>query len=122
MIESASRRAQIAATPTARSPLSAPPAGDEEAAAADIVVTASKRGVPLDLYAGGAQVIEGDRLSLAEGARGTNLIELRVARQMRDPGLRSPLPGVHNRVEERTRYGEYALVPRSLQLGFDLAF
>ncbi|SOB79191.1 Outer membrane receptor proteins, mostly Fe transport [Sphingomonas guangdongensis] len=77
VIERAPTRARVAATPTAR-PRPAP-LPEDEPVAADIVVTASKRGVPLDLYAGGAQVIEGDRLSLAEAARGTNLIESRAA-------------------------------------------
>lgn len=64
--------------PTARPrPRSAQPPAD--VTPADIIVTASKRDVPLADYAGGAQVIAGDTLSLAEAGRGTDLIESRAA-------------------------------------------
>ena len=65
------------ATPTARPRPAPPPAS--EAPAEDIIITASKRDVPLADYAGGAQVIGGEALSLAEAARGTDLIESRAA-------------------------------------------
>jgi outer membrane receptor protein involved in Fe transport len=45
----------------------------------EIIVTATKRDVPLDAYAGGAQIIDGEDLSLADGARGTAIIEARAA-------------------------------------------
>jgi outer membrane receptor protein involved in Fe transport len=48
-------------------------------AGTDIVVTGTKRGVPLSVYAGSVQIIEGDRLSSADGARGSGAIEARVA-------------------------------------------
>jgi iron complex outermembrane recepter protein len=44
-----------------------------------IVVTATKRDVPLSAYAGGAEILDGARLSLAEGARGTDAIEARAS-------------------------------------------
>ncbi|WP_375286747.1 TonB-dependent receptor [Sphingomonas sp.] len=50
-----------------------------QSAPGDIIVTASKREIPLSDYPGGAQVIDGDVLSLAEAARGTDLIESRAA-------------------------------------------
>lgn len=45
----------------------------------EIVVTATKRYVPLRYYAGGAQVIDGDRVTVAEATRGTGVIESRAA-------------------------------------------
>lgn len=45
----------------------------------DIVVTGTKRDVPLNAYPGGVQIIDGDSLSIADGARGTGAIEARVA-------------------------------------------
>lgn len=69
-------RRAMAATPTAR-PRPAPPPPPPEPE--NIVVTATKRDIPLAAYAGGAQIIAGETLSLAEAARGTNLIESRAA-------------------------------------------
>lgn len=65
-----------------RAPPRAAPAPSQPGAqlvVADIVVTATKRDVPLADYPGGAQVIAGDSLSLGDGARGTGLIEARAA-------------------------------------------
>ncbi|MCB2060997.1 MAG: TonB-dependent receptor [Novosphingobium sp.] len=45
----------------------------------EIVVTGSKRDVPLGAYPGGVQIIDGDRLSTADSTRGTSAIEARVA-------------------------------------------
>ncbi|MFV0624328.1 TonB-dependent receptor domain-containing protein [Sphingomonas sp. ac-8] len=50
-----------------------------EPSPAEIVVTATKRDVPLAAYAGGAQIVDGETLSVAEAARGTGLIETRAA-------------------------------------------
>lgn len=45
----------------------------------EIVVTATKRDVPLDFYPGSAQVVDGDRLTFADGRFGTDAIATRVA-------------------------------------------
>lgn len=76
VIEPAPAPPRAVASPTAR-PRPLPPL--PEPPPADIIVTASKRGVPLADYAGGAQIILGDTLSLSEAARGTELIESRAA-------------------------------------------
>lgn len=77
VIERAPPPRAIVATPTARpKSVTAPPAPER---ADDIVVTASKRAVPLRDYAGSAQIIEGRSLSLADAAHGTDLIETRAA-------------------------------------------
>ena len=55
---------------------SAPP---DEAMTADVVVTGTKRGVPLSVYPGGVQIIDGDDVSKADGARGTDAIGARAA-------------------------------------------
>jgi len=45
----------------------------------DIVVTATKRDIPLGSYPGGVQIVDGSALSAAEGLRGTEAIEARIA-------------------------------------------
>ncbi len=45
----------------------------------EIVVTGTKRDIPLGAYPGGVQIIDGDSLSMADGVRGTGAIEARVA-------------------------------------------
>lgn len=45
----------------------------------DIVVTASKRDIPLGAYPGGLQIIDGDDISTADAARGSAAIETRLA-------------------------------------------
>lgn len=45
----------------------------------DIVVTATKRDVPMNSYPGGVQIVAGAELSAAEGLRGTEAIEARIA-------------------------------------------
>lgn len=45
----------------------------------EIVVTGTKRDIPLGAYPGGVQIIDGGTLSEAEGARGTDAIVSRVA-------------------------------------------
>ncbi len=45
----------------------------------DIVVTASKRDIPLGAYPGGIQIIAGDDISTADAARGSAAIETRLA-------------------------------------------
>lgn len=76
VIERAPAPRRIVAKPTARPK---PPLPPPEPAGADIIVTASKRAVPLREYAGAAQIIDGQSLSLADAASGTNLIERRAA-------------------------------------------
>lgn len=63
-----------------RSPpvVSLAPAPDE-IPAREIVVTGSKRDVPLGAYPGGVQIINGDQLSPADAMRGTGAIEARLA-------------------------------------------
>jgi len=45
----------------------------------EIVITATKRDIPLGSYPGGVQVLDGDQLTLADGARGSDAIGARVA-------------------------------------------
>ena len=45
----------------------------------DIVVTASKRDVPLSVYPGGVEIIDGEQVSIADGTRGTQAVENRLA-------------------------------------------
>jgi outer membrane receptor protein involved in Fe transport len=45
----------------------------------DIVVTGTKRYVPLSVYPGGVQIIDGDSVSKADGAKGTDAISARAA-------------------------------------------
>ena len=45
----------------------------------DIVVTASKRDIPLGAYPGGLQIMDGDEISTADAARGSAAIEARLA-------------------------------------------
>ncbi|CAN5786559.1 hypothetical protein BH11PSE6_BH11PSE6_02650 [soil metagenome] len=63
------------ARPAPRQPATPP----DETVTPDIVVTGSKRGVPLNVYPGGVQIIDGDAVSKADGARGTDAIGARVA-------------------------------------------
>jgi len=51
----------------------------DEFATPEIVVTGTKRGVPLNVYPGGVQIIDGDEVSKADGARGSDAISTRVA-------------------------------------------
>lgn len=60
-------------------PRAAPSRPEPEPPAEEIVVTGTKRDVPLSAYPGGVQIIEGARLSAADGLRGTGAIEARVA-------------------------------------------
>ncbi|MDT8757239.1 TonB-dependent receptor [Sphingomonas psychrotolerans] len=45
----------------------------------EIVVTATKRDIPLGAYPGGVQIVDGEALSAADGLRGTEAIEARIA-------------------------------------------
>lgn len=45
----------------------------------EIVVTATKRDIPISAYPGGVQVVDGGELSAAESLRGTEAIEARIA-------------------------------------------
>ncbi|MFV1919375.1 TonB-dependent receptor [Sphingomonas sp. MJ1 (PH-R8)] len=67
------RSKPVIAAPRTPVPVAPEPAPEE------IVVTATKRDVPLVAYAGGAQIIDGEALSLAEAARGTGSIETSAA-------------------------------------------
>ncbi|MCG2840515.1 TonB-dependent receptor [Sandaracinobacter sp. RS1-74] len=64
-----------------RAPVTVPP----PAAAAppppepEILVTGTKRAVPIGFYPGGIQIIDGERLTIADGARGSDAIEARAA-------------------------------------------
>lgn len=54
-----------------------PPSEPEEPV--EVVVTATKRDIPLGAYPGGVQIINGDSLSAADAAQGTAAIETRIA-------------------------------------------
>ena len=74
LIEAAPERAQIVRA--ARKEAPAPPAVSPPD---EIVVTGSKRDVPLSVYPGGVEIIDGSEFSVADGAHGTQAIENRVA-------------------------------------------
>lgn len=57
-------------------PPTAPP---PETSGSEIVVTGTKRDIPLGAYPGGIEIIDGAGLSKADGARGTGAIEARLA-------------------------------------------
>jgi outer membrane receptor protein involved in Fe transport len=65
----------------ARPRVSPPPVVHEEPAPPqeEIVVTATKRAIPMSAYPGGVQVVDGGTLSAAESLRGTDAIEARIA-------------------------------------------
>jgi iron complex outermembrane receptor protein len=69
------RRKPPPARPAGRPPIVSPPAPAPE----EIVVTGTKRDVPLYAYPGGVQILDGDDLSKAEGGHGTDAIAERVA-------------------------------------------
>ena len=56
-----------------------PPAQPEPAEPAEIVVTGSKRDIPLGSYPGGVQIVDGDSISAADAGRGNDLLEMRIA-------------------------------------------
>jgi len=58
-------------------PPTAPPEDTDPEAA--IVVTGTKRDVPIGFYPGGVEIVDGDSVSVADAARGTQAIEARVA-------------------------------------------
>ncbi|MDV3457837.1 TonB-dependent receptor [Sphingomonas sp. HF-S4] len=62
-------------------PRPAPPTVEPEVAPTpeEIVVTATKRDVPLGAYPGGVQIVDGSALSAAESLRGTEAVEARIA-------------------------------------------
>lgn len=75
LIEPAPRPRPVRARSLTRT--SAPPpdlSGPEE-----IVVTGSKRDIPLGAYPGGVQIVDGDSISAGDASRGTELLETRIA-------------------------------------------
>lgn len=60
-------------------PRQAVPVPPDETVTPDIVVTGTKRGVPLNVYPGGVQIIDGETVSMADALRGTDAIGARVA-------------------------------------------
>lgn len=72
---------RFAAPPVARRarPAPKPVVQAEPSTPGDIVVTATKRDIPMSSYPGGVQIVAGSELSAAEGLRGTEAIEARIA-------------------------------------------
>lgn len=68
-----------AAAPAPRRPAPAPVAPPADIAEDEIVVTGSKREIPLGAYPGGVQIVEGDQISAADASRGNDLLEMRIA-------------------------------------------
>lgn len=77
LVERAPVAARRAPRPAAPRPAAAPPPEPEEPI--EVVVTATKRDIPLGAYPGGVQIIAGDDLSYADGMQGTGAIESRIA-------------------------------------------
>jgi iron complex outermembrane receptor protein len=57
----------------------APPPEQPDAPPAEIVVTGSKRDIPLKAYPGGVQIVEGSDIPVSEGGKGSDVIANRVA-------------------------------------------
>lgn len=76
LVERAPRVARTVPRPVPPRP-ALPPAEPEETI--EVVVTATKRDIPLSAYPGGVQIIAGDSLSPADGLQGTGAIESRIA-------------------------------------------
>ncbi len=73
-------RAPAVARPAPRpAPPRALPPPSEPEEPVEVVVTATKRDIPLGAYPGGVQIINGDSLSAADAAQGTAAIETRIA-------------------------------------------
>ena len=70
------RRPPAPRLPLAPAPILPPPT---VASTSDIIVTASKRDIPLGAYPGGVEIIAGDELGPADAIRGTGAIEARLA-------------------------------------------
>ena len=79
LIEPAPRPAARRRVAPAPMPRPAPPPEQRENEEITVVVTASKRDVPLGAYPGGVQVIDGSTLTAADSLQGTGAIEARVA-------------------------------------------
>ncbi|WP_447725271.1 TonB-dependent receptor domain-containing protein [Sphingomonas koreensis] len=77
LIERAPVLARPAPRPAPPPRAAPPPSGPEEPV--EVVVTATKRDIPLGAYPGGVQIINGDSLSAADGLQGTGAIETRIA-------------------------------------------
>lgn len=67
------------APPERAKPHPAPPPENLDGSAPEIVVTGSKRDVPLKAYPGGVQIVEGSDIPVSEGGRGSDVIANRVA-------------------------------------------
>lgn len=79
LIERMARPAERKAKPARLRPPELEPAAAAPPRPKEIVVTGSKRDVPLGAYPGGVQILDGDQLSAADAARGTGAIEARLA-------------------------------------------
>lgn len=67
------------APPERPKPRPAPPPEEPDTPPAEILVTGSKRDIPLKAYPGGVQIVEGDDIPLSEGGQGSDVIANRVA-------------------------------------------
>ncbi|MDG2534116.1 TonB-dependent receptor [Sphingomonas sp. HITSZ_GF] len=56
-----------------------PPPEEPDAPPAEILVTGSKRDIPLKAYPGGVQIVEGSDIPISEGGKGSDVIANRVA-------------------------------------------
>ncbi len=80
LIEPKPKRARPVTIAAAPEPVARVPSSYAETAPPrQIVVTGTKRDVPLGAYPGGVQIIDGDSLSTAEARHGSDAIETRVA-------------------------------------------
>jgi iron complex outermembrane recepter protein len=60
-------------------PRPAPPPEEPDAPPAEILVTGSKRDIPLKAYPGGVQIVEGADIPISDGGKGSDVIANRVA-------------------------------------------
>jgi outer membrane receptor protein involved in Fe transport len=76
LVETAPAPARVVKRPPARTPVVTPPPATPSS---EVVVTATKRAVPLSAYPGGVQIVGGESLSAADAGHGSDLLEMRVA-------------------------------------------
>ncbi|MET0307464.1 MAG: TonB-dependent receptor [Sphingomonas sp.] len=79
LVEPAPRPAPVRPTPQPAVHVRTTPPVFSDSETQEIVVTGSKRDIPIAAYPGGVQIVDGDSFSAAQAGRGTDLLETRVA-------------------------------------------
>jgi iron complex outermembrane receptor protein len=79
LVEHAPRPAPVRPKPQSVVHVRTAPPAFPDPESQEIVVTGSKRDIPIGAYPGGVQIVDGDSFSAAQAGRGTDLLETRVA-------------------------------------------